>query len=113
MSVKIVALLRAKSGLSRAEFLRYWQEEHPAVVWALPGLRAYQQNPAIEHRKPWPYDGMAELWFDTVDDIRIAFGSPAAEPMHEHEKLFLDTIDWFIATTTAVERFRGPVDRDQ
>ena len=102
MSVKIVALLKALPGLSREDFLRYWQEEHPAVVWALPGLRAYHQSPTIEHRKSWPYDGMAELWFDSVDDIRTAFSSPQTEPMHEHEKLFLDRIDWFIASTTTV-----------
>ena len=102
MSVKIVALLRARPGLSRAEFLKHWQEEHPAIVWALPGLRAYQQNPAIEHRTSWPFDGMAELWFDSVQDVRTAFNSPEAEPMHEHEKLFIEHIDWFIATTTPV-----------
>ncbi|MEV5538995.1 EthD family reductase [Saccharopolyspora shandongensis] len=103
MSVKIVAMLKALPGLSREDFLRYWQDEHPALVWKLPGLRAYRQNPAIEHRKSWPYDGMAELYFDTVDDVRTAFASPQAEPLHAHEKHFLDTIDWFIATETTVE----------
>lgn len=101
--MKIVALLRALPGLSREEFLRYWQEEHLAVVWALPGLRAYHQNPAIEHRRRWAYDGMAELWFDSVEDIRAAFSSPAADTMREHEQLFLEHIDWFIASTTVVE----------
>ena len=105
MPVKIIALLRALPGLSREAFLRRWQQEHPAVVWALPGLLAYHQTPAIEHRKSWPYDGMAELWFESVEDIRTAFSSPAAEPMRAHEKLFLDRIDWFIASsTTVVER---------
>ena len=108
MPVKIVALLRARPGLSREEFLRHWQHEHPAVVWALPGLRAYHQTPAIEHRKSWPYDGMAELWFDSVEDIRSAFDSPAAEPMREDEKVFLDHIDWFIASTTTVVEPTGP-----
>lgn len=103
MSVKVVALLRAKPGMPREEFLRHWQRDHPAIVWALPGLQAYHQNPAIEHRRSWPYDGMAELWFDSVADVRTAFNSPAAEPMHKHEELFIENIDWFIATTTVVE----------
>ncbi|TCP50996.1 uncharacterized protein (TIGR02118 family), partial [Tamaricihabitans halophyticus] len=107
VSVKIVALLKAKPELSRAEFLYYWQQEHPAVVWTLPGLRAYHQSPAIEHHKPWPYDGMAELWFDSMADIRAAYGSPAADPVREHEKLFLGEVDWFVTTTTVVEPTEG------
>ena len=103
MSVKVIALLKALPGQSRSEFLRHWQEDHPAVVWALPGVRAYRQSPAIEHRRTWAYDGMAELWFDSVADVRTAFAAPEAEPMHEHEKLFLSEITWFIATTTEVQ----------
>ena len=108
MTVKIVAMLKALPGLSRKDFLTYWQQEHPALVWRLPGLRAYRQNPAIEHRKSWPYDGMAELYFDSVDDVRTAFVSAQAQPLHEHEELFLDSIDWFIATETTVEPVGHP-----
>lgn len=108
MAVKIIALLRAKTGISRAEFLRHWQQDHPAIVWALPGLRAYHQTPAIEHRRSWPYDAMAELWFDSVDDIRTAFSSSAAKPMHEHEEIFLADVEWFIADDTTIVQPPAP-----
>lgn len=99
MTIKVVALLRALPELARDDFLYYWQNEHPALVWQLPGLRAYRQSPAIQHRKSWPYDGMAELWFDSVTDVRDAFNAPEAEPLREHEAKFLDQTEWFIATT--------------
>ena len=99
MAIKVVALLQALPGLSQDDFLYYWQNEHPALVWQLPGLRAYRQSPAIQHRKSWPYDGMAELWFDSVADVRDAFNAPAAESLREHEAKFLDQTEWFIATT--------------
>ena len=98
MSVKIVAVIKALPELSREEFLHHWQEEHPAIVWQLPGLRAYRQSPAIEHRKTWPFDGMAELWFDSLDDLRAAFDSPQGATVHKHEKHFLGSVDWFVAT---------------
>ncbi|MEU6192218.1 EthD family reductase [Streptomyces sp. NPDC047061] len=107
MSVKIVALIKALPDLSREEFLRHWQEEHPAVVWQLPGLRAYRQSPAVEHRRAWPFDGMAELWFDSLDDLRAAFDSPQAQPVHEHEKHFLSSVDWFVATEADKQKPQG------
>lgn len=113
MPVKIVALIKALPELSRVEFLRYWQQEHPTVVWQLPGLRAYRQSPAVEHRRAWPFDGMAELWFDSLDDLRAAFASPHAQAVHEHEKHFLGSVDWFVATDFEVSPPASPTDKQQ
>ncbi|MEV4105350.1 EthD family reductase [Nonomuraea sp. NPDC049649] len=98
--IKVVALIRRKPGLSREEFLRFWQEEHPPLVLALPGLRGYRQNPAIEHRKTWPWDGCAELWFDDVRAVKAAFESPEADPLREHEEAFIGELEWFLASET-------------
>ncbi|QSR28788.1 hypothetical protein CFH99_24505 [Nocardioides aromaticivorans] len=94
---KIIALITKQDELSREEFLHHWQVDHPPIVWALPGLRRYVQNPAIPHRTEWPYDGAAELWFESLRDIAVAFDSPQAKPMHEHEKKFIKDIAWFVA----------------
>ncbi|MDQ0615168.1 uncharacterized protein (TIGR02118 family) [Microbacterium sp. W4I4] len=94
---RVIVVIRRKEGMSREEFLRHWTQEHPAFVRRLPGLRGYRQSPAIEHRKEWPYDGMAELFFDSVAAVARAFdGVPAAE-LFAHEDDFLEDVTWFIA----------------
>jgi uncharacterized protein (TIGR02118 family) len=93
---KIVALMSRRDGMDSQEFDRHWREEHPRYVRALPGIRRYVQSPAFEHRPQWPYDGLSELWFDSLKGIAIAFASPAAEPMREDEKRFIGKIEWFI-----------------
>jgi uncharacterized protein (TIGR02118 family) len=100
--IKVVALVRRRADLDRAEFLRLWQQEHPAFVRRLPGLRGYRQNPAIEHHKQWPWDGCAELWFDDVGAVRAAFAGPEADALRAHEEHFIGELSWFLATETTV-----------
>ncbi len=100
--VKIMAVIIRRENLTREQFLGHWNNEHPVFVWRLPGLRRYRQNVAIEHRKQWPADGIAELWFDSVKDVAIAFDSPAAEKLFQHESQFIGKMDWLIAEEVEV-----------
>lgn len=102
MSVKVVALIRAHPDVSAEEFLRHWQVEHPRFVRALPALERYVQNPAIEHHTPWPFDGMAELYFPSVAAVAHAFATPAAEALRKHEEEFIGELTWFLAGETEV-----------
>ncbi|MCS5478119.1 EthD family reductase [Corynebacterium sp. YIM 101645] len=101
--VKIVAIVKKQPEQSREEFLHHWNVEHPAYVRELPGIRRYRQNPAITHRKEWPYDGMAELWFDSVKDVAVAYAGPEAEALFKHERLFLGSMEWFIADEVEID----------
>jgi uncharacterized protein (TIGR02118 family) len=102
MSVKVVALIRRRDELTREEFLRYWQIEHPRFVWQLPELRRYVQSPAIEHRATWPHDGMAQLWFPSLGAVARAFASPQADALRAHEEHFIKDLQWFLASETEV-----------
>lgn len=95
--IKVVAVISRKSGLDREEFLRFWQDEHPDYVRKLTGLRRYVQNPAVEGYRQWPYDGVAELWFDSVRDVSKAFEGPAADALRTHEEHFIEEVNWFLA----------------
>ena len=95
--IKVIAVIKGRSDLSREDFLRYWRDEHPHFVRQLPGILRYCQNPAIEHHKKWPFDGAAELWFDSVKDVAAAFDSEAAIALRAHEKHFISEIVWFLA----------------
>jgi len=94
---RVIVVIRKKVGMTREDFLEHWQVEHPEFVERLPGVRAYRQSAAIEHRKEWPFDGMAELFFDSVGDIARAFDGVAARELFAHEEDFLEDATWFIA----------------
>lgn len=95
--IKVVAVIKAKPDLSREEFLHRWNVEHPEYVRRLPGIRRYRQNPAIEHRKSWPFSGMAELWFDSVQDVKTAYAGSEARELFAHEDEFLLSVEWFLS----------------
>ncbi len=100
--VKVIALIRRRDDMDRAEFLRHWQIDHPAYVGRLKGIRRYVQNSAIDRRRTWAYDGVAELWFDSVRDVAVAFDSPEADRMREHEESFIGAMEWLLAEETDV-----------
>lgn len=104
--IKLTFCLRRMPGMSREEFQRYWREEHAPLVAERAeaiGVRRYVQvhtsdlpelHAALQGRNggaPEPYDGVAELWFESLD----AFGSTeaaqrAAAELLEDERNFID-----------------------
>lgn len=94
--LKVMVVVQRKPGLSREEFLRHWCELHPKFVRCLPGVRGYRQNVSIEHRNNWPFDGIAELYFDAVRDVALAFDGPEAAALFDHEKAFIGELSWSI-----------------
>ena len=80
--VKLIFCLRRLPHLSREEFQNYWLETHGPLVReraAAIGARRYVQlhtrydemNAGLQASRggPEPYDGVAELWFESVDAI--------------------------------------------
>lgn len=106
---KVMVMITRKKGMNREDFLRHWLADHPNFVRALPGVRRYRQNVAIDHRTPWPVDGVAELWFDSIRDIAVGFdrSGDAARRLFEHEEEFIDEASWFIAEEHEVELTTG------
>ncbi|GGG29996.1 hypothetical protein GCM10007304_49740 [Rhodococcoides trifolii] len=102
--VKVVALINARADISKKEFSDHWRNVHHDLVWELPGLLRYVQNHALEHTRDWPFDGMAELWFESNKAVSLAFSSPESEPMRADEKNFIGSMNWFLVEE--VERRR-------
>jgi uncharacterized protein (TIGR02118 family) len=104
--VKLVFVLRRRPSLSREEFQRYWREEHAPLVAERAeaiGARRYVQVHTLdtpldgalrEHRHGEPYDGVAELWWDSLDALGAAFGTEAglqaARELLADEATFID-----------------------
>ncbi len=105
--IKLVYCLRRLPHLSREEFQRYWLETHGALVreraQAL-RIRRYVQvhtlegwiNEALRESRDAleGYDGVAELWWESVEDFATATASPegrkAGEELLEHERRLID-----------------------
>lgn len=79
-AVKVIALLKAEPGMSRQEFKTRWVDEHAPLTLRFPRLKGYRLNVAIEEQETpddLPYDGTAELWWDSLEDMRADFASEA------------------------------------
>jgi uncharacterized protein (TIGR02118 family) len=81
--VKLVALLKAKPGLSRAEFARRWVDGHAPLTLTFKNLKGYRINVAIDEYQEiegeLPFDGTAELWWDSLEEMREDLGSQEAD----------------------------------
>jgi uncharacterized protein (TIGR02118 family) len=74
---KVLVLLTKKNAMSRDEFRRYWRDVHGPIGERMPGVRRYVQNHVVVDGAP--YDGIAELWFDSPAEMQAAFTSEAAQ----------------------------------
>lgn len=81
--VKLIALLKAGPGLSRDEFARRWVEAHAPLTLKFANLKGYRINVAIDEYQEiegeLPYDGTAELWWDSLEEMQADFASPEAQ----------------------------------
>ena len=105
--VKLVFMLRRLPSLTQADFQRYWRETHGPLVARHAGvlrIRRYVQTHALD--TPYnaalratrgtgePYDGVAELWWDSLDELAAATGTPegraAGNRLLDDERRFID-----------------------
>jgi uncharacterized protein (TIGR02118 family) len=85
--IKLMVMIKRKSGMSKAEFDSYWSGPHADQVLGCPDfkrhIRRYVQSHVVTQdgiQLPWgvsEFDGQAELWFDSVDEMNAAFNEPA------------------------------------
>jgi uncharacterized protein (TIGR02118 family) len=99
--VKVSVLLKRRPGMSAAEFHRYWKDVHGPLLLGTPELmhhvRRYVQCHSIAESfsgtpgAASPFDGIAELWGDSVDDVRRGLAEPRyLERIRPDEEKFLD-----------------------
>jgi uncharacterized protein (TIGR02118 family) len=105
--IKLTFCLRRLPHLSPEEFQRYWLGTHASLVRSHAEtlrIRGYVQlhtkstplNDLLRasRRGPEGYDGVAELWWDSLEDLTEAMSSPegaaAGAALLEDEKRFID-----------------------
>jgi uncharacterized protein (TIGR02118 family) len=76
--IKLIAFLKRKPGMTMEDFKKRWVDEHTKISSRMPGLLGYYVNINIanqpDNREP-NYDGTAELWWNSVEEMEAAFAS--------------------------------------
>jgi uncharacterized protein (TIGR02118 family) len=106
--VKLVFCLRRLPHLSLAEFQEYWLQKHGPLVRSHAEtlrIRRYVQTHTLDNAglqrgmasyrgAPEAYDGVAELWWNSLDDLlqgpATPEGSAASAELLEDERRFID-----------------------
>jgi uncharacterized protein (TIGR02118 family) len=106
--IKLVFTVRRREGMTREQFQRYWREQHAPLVKRhaeVLRIRRYVQTHARDTdldetlagsrgSEPRHYDGVAELWWESIDDLLEASmsdeGQIAAQALLEDERRFID-----------------------
>jgi uncharacterized protein (TIGR02118 family) len=106
--IKLVFTIRRREGISRDEFQRCWRETHAELIKRHADTLQIQRYVQVHARhtdldeaiaaprgsRPRFYDGVAELWWDSLDDLVAAFsteaGQAAGAELLEDERRFMD-----------------------
>lgn len=105
--VKLVYCLRKRADVPAEEFYRYWHRRHgPLVRSFAEALRArrYVQSHTLDTELNQqltegrgmapPYDGITEVWWDSLDELKAGLGSEsgveAGRALLEDEGRFID-----------------------
>ncbi len=90
--IKRLTMWHARKDVSEDEALRYWRDEHAALVRRVPGIRRYVQDHCV--RSPEgsgiPYTGLGEAWFDSFDAAAAATATPEWAEVIADAATFMD-----------------------
>ena len=70
--MKVMIGLVRRDDMTREEFAHWWTQEHAPLARTLPGVRRIRFNVLDADA---PFDGIAELWFDSADAADAAYAT--------------------------------------
>ena len=101
--IKLLSLLTRKPHLTHEQFVDHWLNIHGPLALAVPGVRRYVQSHIMDRltRPDIPettveVDGIAELWYDDMDDLRRAAASPEMKRLTDDGALIISQIKTFV-----------------
>ena len=74
---KVVGLIKRPEGMDFEKFKQWWLTEHAPKVKQWPGLVEYRINLCTTDDQD--FDGMAEVWFKTREEMDAIFGTPEGQ----------------------------------
>jgi uncharacterized protein (TIGR02118 family) len=102
--VKLIALVRKRDGMESEAFRRYWLDVHAPLASAIPGMRGYRINVAADPggMAPAPYDGSAEIWFDSRAAMESGLASPQGVIAGDDTVHFAASIEFLVTDETVI-----------
>ena len=92
--VKVVALInKLHAEMSDEDFIKYWLGTHAPLLLNLKNLKTYRINTLIseyQDLEEFPYIGTAELYWDSLDDMKEDFASDEWAAAGRDGATFLD-----------------------
>jgi hypothetical protein len=91
--IKRMGLVRRKEELSIPSFIHEWRDVHAPMIKAMSRILGYRQNLILNRFVNWtwpvrydvlPYDGIPELWFESLEDMQAEFASPSGKIASAH-----------------------------
>jgi uncharacterized protein (TIGR02118 family) len=112
--IKFTILLKRNPQMTQEAFVSYHKSIHAQLFMSIPvvkkTVRRYVQQHALEVELPGlppaKYDGITELWFDSVQDLGECFSDPeylATVRPDEAKFLDLDACDFVVSTENPVK----------
>ncbi|WP_436929986.1 EthD domain-containing protein [Halosimplex halobium] len=93
------AFLVRKAGMSHGAFRNYWETEHTPLARDIEGVVRYHTVYPVDPDDA-AFDGVAELYFESLEDLYDALGSPGSrdyDPGKEVAAAARDDVDNFLA----------------
>ena len=97
------SLLTRKPELTHEEFVDHWENVHGPFALKVPRIRRNVQSHITgQHFRPDiptqidDVDGIAELWYDSLEDLEASSASPEAKALYADGALIIGKIRTFI-----------------
>ena len=108
--IKRMTLLKRNPEMSSERFDWEWLGLHGEMVKFMPNVVAYHQNVILDRiidgksvsYDEMPYDGIVEMWFESVEQLEECFASANYKYTSFHGKDFLDTMTTFLVEETSI-----------
>jgi uncharacterized protein (TIGR02118 family) len=91
--IKVITCINRKPGMAVEDFQAYWRGRHAEIVSQMPNIRRYVQSHCLlgGYRKGGLiYDGIAEVWADSIEALREMTNSDAYGAVQIDEENFID-----------------------
>jgi uncharacterized protein (TIGR02118 family) len=72
---KVMIGLTRREDFDHEQFAAWWLHEHAPLARTLPGIRRITFNLLDGDLQAAPFDGIAELWFDSAEAMAEAYAS--------------------------------------
>ena len=105
--VKFSFLIQRLPGMSFESFVDYHKNKHALLFSSIPETQQYVRKYIITHAVAAPgfpkplYDGITEIWFDSLDDFHRFFATENyLTKVHPDESNFIDLSNVVVMVTT-------------